>query len=131
MLITQRHQHPTVKRWVGAALPEIVQTLPAALSSARTVIQGAQQAAQGMLLDYSQLLGDLNALLKLSPTKGRDGADDRVRQALRRHCEAERDSLRRNLRAMHQAAASLTNDTWWGDAVRGVAELSAALRSMV
>ena len=109
------------------ALPAVVKTLPAALSSAHAVMKGAQLAAQGMLRDYTQLLDDLRALSKLSPTNETDGADDRVRQALRRHCEAERDALRRNLRAMHEAAAALTSDNWWGEAGRGPAELSAAL----
>jgi ElaB/YqjD/DUF883 family membrane-anchored ribosome-binding protein len=97
------------------------------MSAAHAVMKGANRAAQGMLRDYTELLDDLNALLKLSQTKENDRADDRVRQALRRHCEAERDALRKNLKALHEAAVALASDKWWGEAGRGPAELSAAL----
>ena len=48
-------------------------------------------------------------------------------QALRRHCEGEREALLRSLRAIHEAAAVLTRDSWWGEAEKGTSELNATL----
>ena len=100
---------------------------PTALTSARAVMNGARRAAQSMLRDYTELLDDLSALLKLSSGQEAAGADERVQQALRRHCEGEREALLRSLRAIHEAAAVLTRDSWWGEAEKGTSELNATL----
>ena len=135
---------------VGVAAGETNAAMRGAAAEVASALLGAARTtARRLLENHDQLLDDIDALAALSPPlapkdqqkaaaasaaaaaaaagTAAGGAAERVRRAFSLHCEAERESLLRSLRAMSKAATVLAEDSWWGTPGRGAHELRAAL----